>query len=193
MLRVNTFYGLFVFIFVLIGVAIIISGDFSIKYVKDFLLIISLLFIIKYTFFDYPFVAETAKCFYPPFSFKKCIDYYNFIPFKTIIECTEGASIFIRQVIGNICLFIPLGFSLSLYLHNKKINKFKVVLLGFISSVLVELFQFIFAIKTGFIFKVVDIDDILCNTIGFCLGVICEFYIVHTLMEGILRKRSKKG
>ena len=193
MLRVNTFYGLFIFIFVLIGVAILISGDFSIKYVKDFLLIISLLFIIKYTFFDYPFVAETAKCFYPPFSFKKCIDYYNFIPFKTIIECTEGASIFIRQVIGNICLFIPLGFSLSLYLHNKKINKFKVVLLGFISSVLVELFQFIFAIKTGFIFKIVDVDDILCNTIGFCLGVICEFYIVHTLMEGILRKRSKKG
>ena len=193
MLRVNTFYGLFIFIFVLIGVAIIIAGDFSIKYVKDFLLIISLLFIIKYTFFDYPFVAETAKCFYPPFSFKKCIDYYNFIPFKTIIECTEGASIFIRQVIGNICLFIPLGFSLSLYLHNKKINKFKVVLLGFISSVLVELFQFIFAIKTGFIFKIVDVDDILCNTIGFCLGVICEFYIVHTLMEGILRKRSKKG
>ena len=193
MLRVNTFYGLFIFIFVLIGVAIIISGDFSIKYVKDFLLIISLLFIIKYTYFDYPFVAETAKCFYPPFSFKKCIDYYNFIPFKTIIECTEGASIFIRQVIGNICLFIPLGFSLSLYLHNKKINKFKVVLLGFISSVLVELFQFIIAIKTGFIFKIVDVDDILCNTIGFCLGVICEFYIVHTLMEGILRKRSKKG
>ena len=126
MLRVNTFYGLFVFIFVLIGVAIIISGDFSIKYVKDFLLIISLLFIIKYTFFDYPFVAETAKCFYPPFSFKKCIDYYNFIPFKTIIECTEGTSIFIRQVIGNICLFIPLGFSLSLYLHNKKINSFRI-------------------------------------------------------------------
>ena len=41
----------------------------------------------------------------------------NFIPFREIFRYTIGSSKFIKNIIGNIALFIPFGFFTSYYLR----------------------------------------------------------------------------
>ena len=47
----------------------------------------------------------------------------NFIPFKEIFRYSIGSDKFIKNVMGNIVLFIPYGFLASYFLNNKKIHE----------------------------------------------------------------------
>ena len=68
-----------------------------------------------------------------------------------------------RNIILNILLFVPFGILLPLY--NKKINKlFKVVPIGFITSLLIEIIQY----NTKF--GIFEIDDVINNTFGVLIG-----------------------
>jgi glycopeptide antibiotics resistance protein len=78
--------------------------------------------------------------------------------------------LFFKNVIGNVLLFLPLGFLLPLI--NKKMKKFFVMFVtGFYLSIFIELLQFAFAKR------IFDIDDILLNTIGTIVGFI-TFHIL---------------
>jgi glycopeptide antibiotics resistance protein len=94
--------------------------------------------------------------------------YDNLIPFKTIWMYIEyyhlfNFKIWAANLIGNIVLFMPLGFIIPL-LYSKMKSFQKVFLLSFFSTVGIEVTQHIFKIG-GF-----DVDDILLNTIGGLLG-----------------------
>jgi len=85
----------------------------------------------------------------------------NFIPFREIFRYTIGSSKFIKNIIGNIALFIPFGFFSSYYLRHKKM--ITPVVLALVTSTTIEIVQY-------YIGRVFDIDDIILNVIGGILG-----------------------
>lgn len=85
----------------------------------------------------------------------------NFVPFKEIFRYNIGSRLFIKNVIGNIILFLPYGFFASFYLKPKKV--WLVVALTFVASLTIETVQ----MSIG---RVFDVDDILLNTLGGMIG-----------------------
>jgi len=70
--------------------------------------------------------------------------------------------------LGNIGMFIPIGFFSALLWRNGR--WWKSALIGFLISFLVEFVQF-------FIGRSTDIDDIILNTTGALLGYWCYFIL----------------
>lgn len=95
---------------------------------------------------------------------------YNLIPLSSILNLTSDKytiSFFIKQVVGNIILFIPLGLYLS---SIKKYFSFKkILLIGFIVSMGIEITQTITS-YLGLNIKIVDIDDVVLNLLGIMVG-----------------------
>lgn len=87
----------------------------------------------------------------------------NFILFKEIFRYNISSRLFIRNVIGNILLFIPFGIFISYYVKNTKL--YIIILLSILLSLLIEIVQ-------STIGRTFDIDDILLNLIGGIMGFI---------------------
>lgn len=92
----------------------------------------------------------------------------NFTPFHEMFRYEFGSRLFIKNVIGNMILFMPYGFFVTYYLKIKK--PFPILGLSLLVSLTIEVTQLLIG-------RVFDIDDLLLNTIGGCLG----FYIYHIL------------
>jgi glycopeptide antibiotics resistance protein len=110
----------------------------------------------------------------------------NLIPLRHKIEyiASYGYSTgpekggFYIDLFGNIILFIPFAFFL-MFLFNI-ISLRKIVLISLLTSISVEVAQFIFSVG------VADIDDVILNTLGGILGLIflnvCKrFFLRHPL------------
>ena len=75
----------------------------------------------------------------------------NFIPFKEIFRYDFGSRLFVKNVLGNMILFLPFGFFISYYLKCEK--AWLPVILTLIASCSIETVQMIIG-------RVFDIDDI---------------------------------
>lgn len=95
----------------------------------------------------------------------------NFIPFREILRYDIGSKYFIWNVIGNVLLFTPYGFAISLYLKTKK--SLRPFIICFITSLTIESVQM-------FIGRSFDIDDIILNCIGGLLGFLLYRLFVIT-------------
>lgn len=85
----------------------------------------------------------------------------NFIPFKEMLRYSVGSPLFIRNVLGNVLMFVPYGFFITyLFKFEKWHTPF---LLTLILSVVIETTQLLIG-------RVFDIDDIFLNIIGGSLG-----------------------
>ncbi|PLS01504.1 VanZ family protein [Neobacillus cucumis] len=90
---------------------------------------------------------------------------YNFIPLHTITYIIMHKSLFVilKNMIGNVILFLPFGFLLPL--RWSKVNTiYKAVLIGSLFSIFIEMAQIIYA------YRMTDIDDVLLNTLGTAIG-----------------------
>lgn len=85
----------------------------------------------------------------------------NFIPFHEMFRYEIGSAKFMKNILGNIMLFIPYGFLSSYLLKNKKFTIISI--LTIITSVTIETVQY-------YIGRVFDIDDVLLNLVGGILG-----------------------
>lgn len=85
----------------------------------------------------------------------------NLIPFKEIFRYDVGSRLFVRNIIGNILLFLPYGYFATYYLGNKKV--WPTALLTMIVSFTIECVQ----LKIG---RTFDIDDVILNTFGGMIG-----------------------
>ncbi len=109
---------------------------------------------------------------------------FNIIPLKSISEFvsrilnnTINTSIVIENIIGNILLFLPMGFFLPC-LTSKIRNLPKAILVGFVIILSVELIQ-LFSLLGSF-----DIDDIILNLLGLIAGyLIFRFKPVNYLLK----------
>ena len=66
-----------------------------------------------------------------------------------------------KNVIGNIMLFVPYGFLASYFLNNKKLSV--ITILTIITTLTIETVQY-------YIGRVFDIDDIILNLVGSIVG-----------------------
>lgn len=109
----------------------------------------------------------------------------NLKPFNKIGEIKDMLgrgilSYIITEVIGNAVFFVPVGFLLPLLW--KKQEKFWVVLVTCISaSVFIELVQLLIPQRAT------DIDDVILNTIGACIG-----FCIYLLVKRLLGNRTDK-
>lgn len=85
----------------------------------------------------------------------------NFTLFKEIFRYEFGSRLFIKNVLGNILLFVPLGIFITFYTKSKKI--FCPLILVILASLTIEFTQ-------GKIGRVFDVDDIVLNIIGGIIG-----------------------
>ena len=94
----------------------------------------------------------------------------NLIPFKEIFRYDFGSRLFLKNVLGNVLLFLLYCFFTSYYLKEKK--WWPILILTLIVSLTIETTQLMIG-------RVFDIDDILLNAIGGMLG--------HYLYNGLLK------
>lgn len=86
---------------------------------------------------------------------------FNLIPFKEMFRYDITSKLFIKNIIGNILLFMPFGLFVTAYLDVRSVAP--AVILTFISSLSVEIVQKIIG-------RVFDVDDILLNLLGGFVG-----------------------
>lgn len=141
------------------------------RYTIAFFFVVYLLILTKLIIFKYPIDPTTTN-------FLLSFGNGNYVPFKTIFGYLSGEPtwhIAIRNLLGNLLLFVPFGIFLSLIFQ--VINWKRVFVSALIFSILLETLQ-IFFIGTP------DIDDVLLNTLGAIIG----FFICTRIVS--LLKRS---
>ena len=104
----------------------------------------------------------------------------NFTPFKEIMRYEFTSPLFIRNVIGNIIIFIPFGYLVSdiIYMNTKHKNIIIVLLFVALTSLGIETTQM-------YIGRSFDIDDIILNFVGGLFG-----YIVFLIIKSIFKEDS---
>ncbi len=95
----------------------------------------------------------------------------NFVPFQEMFRYDFGSRLFIKNVLGNMLLFIPYGFFMAYYLKIKK--PISILLLCLLVSGTIETTQLLIG-------RVFDVDDILLNIIGGMIG-----FLLYKLLEDI--------
>lgn len=103
------------------------------------------------------------------------IDAINMVPFHSIREnLSYGHSPVSWDMLYNMVMFVPFGIVYCYYQKNFCI--YKAIGLSFLTTFLIEASQFVF--KTG----VVDIDDLMINTMGSLVGI-----FLYTVFRKILQ------
>ena len=101
----------------------------------------------------------------------------NFIPFKEILRYEVGSKLFIKNILGNIILFIPYGLFVSYILKTRKPTPILIITL--ITSSVIEYTQ----MKIG---RTFDIDDIILNIVGGIIG-----FLLYTALNAIRNNMPK--
>ncbi len=101
---------------------------------------------------------------------------YNLIPFSTVGGFLTKGNMLIAasNILGNIVLFVPLGIYLQLFERTKKITVSVTVI--FLTTLLIEVLQFVFGLGTA------DIDDVILNLLGGAIGVLI-YRLFYTLFK----------
>ncbi|WP_077618245.1 VanZ family protein [Bacillus sinesaloumensis] len=89
----------------------------------------------------------------------------NFVPFSSIKDLMNHSYFMVplRNIAGNIILFVPLGAMLTLKFATLN-SVLKVGLVGLLISVCIEFIQLLLPIRD------MDVDDIILNTLGTLIG-----------------------
>lgn len=142
--------------------------------------------IIRSSFFYFYMVALIAVTFFPiPIQWwdeiwKYVWDTTSLLPLSSLFNIAFNnnldITIKIKQIIGNIILFIPMWFFIPLIWKNKN-SLTKTFPIGIFASFSIEWLQYLISFFLGFHYKVTDVDDILLNIFGFIIG----FYVYKVL------------
>lgn len=183
-------FNLFGIIILIIGIVyesykLIVKKRKVYKCIFNLLFLMYILLLIKVVFFPVPYQKELIQ------SYKETVSYgdiQNFIPFKMILSFIRNSSFTfaLKQIGGNLILLFPLGIFVSIIAKNKS-NK-TIFLIGLGTTVFIEITQGLIGFLIGFQYRVVDIDDVILNSLGYVTGMI----IVKKLILPILNKYIKK-
>ena len=101
----------------------------------------------------------------------------NFIPFKEILRYKITSRLFIKNVLGNMIMFLPFGFFTSYYLKSER--KTLPIILTIIASISIEIVQLLIG-------RVFDVDDIILNIFGGLIG-----YYMYAIIREVSNKFPK--
>lgn len=88
------------------------------------------------------------------------------------------------QMVLNIILSVPFGFGIS---YVKYINSRKLIIYGLSFGIVIEMLQLIISIMLGFVYRVVDVNDVIFNCVGVVLG-----YMIFVMLSKLLLKLFSK-
>ena len=106
---------------------------------------------------------------------------FNLIPFKEMFRYNITSKLFIKNIIGNILLFMPFGLFVTAYLDVRYVTP--TVILTLISSISIEVVQ-------KLIGRVFDVDDIILNVIGGFVGSVI-FIMLDKLRDKLPKVLNK--
>ena len=92
----------------------------------------------------------------------------NVIPFHEIFRYKIGSRLFVKNILGNILLFLPYGYFSTSYTNSRKY--WLVAILTIVISITIEIVQ----LNIG---RTFDIDDVILNTCGGVLGYFLYHFI----------------
>ena len=106
----------------------------------------------------------------------------NLVPFKEIFRYKVFSSSFNKQVLGNIILFVPLGYFVTHYCKLKGVVS--ITIISMLSSATIEIVQ-------HFIGRSVDIDDVILNVVGGIIGFLVYRFlsVIESKLPKIFRKK----
>ena len=113
---------------------------------------------------------------------------YNLVPFEEIqryimnLECFTF-ELFVANIAGNICMFIPFGALLFVW-KEKPVTFLNVTFYSLFLSLSIELIQLV--TRVG----VFDVDDILMNTVGGMIGYFV--YAIARIADRRLQVRARR-
>ncbi|SKA68088.1 Glycopeptide antibiotics resistance protein [Eubacterium uniforme] len=118
---------------------------------------------------------------------------YNIIPFKSIIEILRDDRSFVimRQLGGNLILLFPLGIYIPIAIKNKKIINYCIIFVC--TSIAIEIMQFMIGKMIGYNYRVVDVDDVILNTIGAFAGIIiCKLIVlpIYNYLVNVIENKN---
>jgi glycopeptide antibiotics resistance protein len=140
------------------------KGKFDLKQeVINLFFLLSVLWIIGMTIFP---IAIGIPHSYGPSN--------NFVPFSSIKDLMNHSYFMVplRNIAGNIILFVPLGCVLALK-FSKLNSVLRVGVVGLLSSTFIELVQLLLPIRA------IDVDDIILNTLCSIIG----FLVLKTFVR----------
>lgn len=106
----------------------------------------------------------------------------NIIPFRFLYDTykevfeNDNINYFLINFIGNIVMFMPIGFCLPVLWEIK--GRY-VILTGFLISLFIELSQL-------FLSRGTDVDDLILNTLGTAAGL-----LIYKLLQGIIGSKFR--
>ena len=118
------------------------------------------------------------------------VTWYNFIPFRTITNMFSygfNTTAFI-QLAGNICMSIPYGIFIMMFVDNKK--WWKLLLFALLFTVSIEFLQFLIGIILGNMYRTVDIDDAILNVLGCYIGYIIYKLLPKSIKNFLIKKQA---
>lgn len=108
---------------------------------------------------EYVFLLISSTVFFRTYNDSRV---HKFRPFWSYYEVQNGNDNFIPEIVMNILVFTPIGFLLGCCY--RKIRWWKVMLIGFFLSAIIEIMQLVF--DKGY----AEVDDLIHNTIGCVVG-----------------------
>ncbi|WP_282156325.1 VanZ family protein [Cytobacillus gottheilii] len=159
---------------ILIGLMIVLKKKF--KNTNMYILFFSIFYfyilnVLKYTIFPIAIGTPSVEAMKATTTISSSI---NLIPFQYQQ---------LQQTLLNILLFIPFGFGLP---YIKKVNLRSLIVFGLIFSLIIELIQLTISMVIGYAYRVIDINDILANTMGAVVGYLI-FIVFSKVVISTLR------
>ena len=154
----STIHGVIEFTWPMILISVIILVSFKVTYLiknKEKMVLYKELLMLSFIIY--------ILCLFQVVTFQDINSFgsNNFIPFREITRYTFGSRLFIKNIIGNMLMFIPYGFFVAYY---SKIDDWKhSFCLVLIASLVIESTQ----LAIG---RVFDVDDIILNVVGGMVG-----------------------
>ncbi len=117
----------------------------------------------------------------------------NIVPFKSIIEILKDDRSFVimRQLGGNLILLFPLGIYIPIAIKNKKIINYCIIFVC--TSIAIEIMQLMIGKMIGYNYRVVDVDDVILNTIGAFAGmIICKLMVlpIYNYLVNVIENKN---
>ncbi|MGG0738917.1 VanZ family protein [Niallia taxi] len=127
------------------------------------------------------YVASVIAITIFPIPFDKTTIYYasqssylhnNMIPFNFLSAFSA------YQTFGNFLLLLPLGVYVPLLSEKMKSIK-KILVVGVLSSLGIELTQLVISMIAGYTYRQADIDDLILNTLGTVVGYVAFKFLFN--------------
>jgi glycopeptide antibiotics resistance protein len=166
---VNYFNIFTILIFVLIWIGILIYLRLKKKKNFVYLILFTIFYIYLYKVLDYTLIQFQSLIILKHYMPGLILNGQTANESLNLIPLFNLTSDDLKTSLLNILLFIPFGFGLPFI---KNIQMKKVVIVGVLFSITIELLQFITGYMSGITFRVVDVNDVIFNTIGVIVGYI---------------------